>query len=133
MFLPNKSVPHIVRTTLAPTTSYVAGTVVGVDEANMIGIQVTYVKGDETSIEMKVESSIDAGSTFGQQVTQSSSGGTVTLTPGIYTMTAASAAATQIFNFIINPIKADQVKISFKSTGGTPTGTIACKAITGWV
>lgn len=133
MILPNKSVPHIVRATAALTSSYVAGTVVGIDEANMIGIQVTYVKGDETSLEMKVESSIDGGTTFGQQVTQTAVGGTVTLTPGIYSMTAASAAATQIFNFIINPIKGDQIKISFKATGGTPTGTVACKAITGWV
>lgn len=133
MILPTKVVPHIIRAVAVPTTSYVAGTVVGIDEHNMIGIEVTYVKGDETSIELKVESSIDAGATFSQQVTLSASGGTVTLTPAIYSMTAASAAATQLFNFIISPIKGDVIKVSVKSTGGTPTGTVGIKAITGWV
>lgn len=133
MFLPNKSVPHIVRAAAATTTSYVAGTVVGMDEANMIGIQITIVKNDETSFQFKVESSIDGGTTFGQQVTLTASGGTTTLAPNEYSITGASLAATQVINFIINPIKCDQIKISVKSTGGTPTGTVAIKAITGWV
>lgn len=132
MFLPNKSQPHIIRAAAVTTTSYVAGTVVSIDEANMIGFQVTIVKNDETSFEFKVESSIDGGTTWSQQVTQSSTGGTTTLTPGIYSITGASLSATQLFNFIINPIKGDQVRISTKSTGGTPTGTVAIKAITGW-
>lgn len=133
MILPNKSVPHIVRAQSVLTSSYVAGTVVGLDEANMIGFECTYVKGDETSIELKVESSIDGGTTYAQQVTQSTSGGTSTLTPGIYSMTAASAAATQVFTFIVTPIKGTTVKISAKATGGTPTGTLKINAITGWV
>jgi len=132
MIFPNKSIPHIIRTPLVLTSSYVAGTVVGIDEANMIGLECTYVKGDETSIEIKVESSIDEGTTYAQQVTQSTSGGTSTLTPGIYSMTAASAAATQIFTLIITPIKGSTVRISAKATGGTPTGTLGLKAITGW-
>lgn len=133
MILPNKSTPHIIRATTAATTSYVAGTVVSMDEANMIGLEVTIVKGNETSFEIKVESSIDAGVTFAQQITESATGGTVTLTPAIYTLTGASLAATQVVTFVINPIKADQVKVSVKSTGGTPTGTVAIKAITGWI
>lgn len=133
MFLPNKSQPHIIRAAAVTTTSYVAGTVVSVDEANMIGLQITIVKADETSFEFKVESSIDAGVTWAQQLTESASGGTVTLTPAIYTLTGASLAATQVITFVVNPIKADQVRVSVKSTGGTPTGTVAIKAITGWV
>lgn len=133
MFFPNKSKPHIVRAAAATTTSYVAGTVVSIDEANAIGVEITIVKNDETSFEFKVESSIDGGTTYGQQVTLSASGGTVTLTPGIYTITGASIAATQVITFIITPIKGDVVKISTKSTGGTPTGTVAIKCITGWV
>jgi len=133
MIFPNKSVPHIVRAATATTTSYVAGTVVTCDEHNAIGIQITIVKNDETSFQIKVESSIDGGTTFSQQVTQSASGGTVTLVPAEYSFTGASLAATQLINLIISPIKADQIKISVKSTGGTPTGTVAIKAITGWV
>jgi len=131
--LPNKSTPHIIRAAAVTTTSYVEGTVVSVDEANMIGLQISIVKNDETSFEFKVESSIDGGTTFAQQVTVSTSGGTTTIVPGIYTVTGASLAATQLITLIINPIKADQIKVSTKSTGGTPTGTVAIKAITGWV
>lgn len=138
MIFPNKSQPHAVLASTQLTDAYVAGTIISVDEANMIGIIVTYVKGDETSIELKVESSIDAGSTYYQQLTQSASGGTVTIVPAIYSMTAASAAATQRFTFIINPIKGDTIKISVKETGGTLlpeplTGTCAIDMVTGWV
>jgi len=133
MFLPNKSTPHIVRAAAVTTTSYVAGTVVGIDEANAIGIQVTIVKNNETSFEFLVESSLDGGVTFGQQVNLTASGGTTTLAPNVYSITGASLAATQVVTFIVTPIKGDQIKISVKSTGGTPTGTVAVKCITGWV
>lgn len=134
MFLPNKSQPHVIKGTTTLTSSYVAGTVVSVDEANFIGIMIVYTKGDETSVQIKVESSNDAGATFNQQVTQSTSGGTVTIVPAVYQITAASypSGASDI-TYIINPIKADQIKISVKATGGTPTGTYKVDAITGWV
>jgi len=133
MFLPNKSKPHIVRVAAVTTTSYVNGTVVGLDESNAIGIEVTIVKNNETSFEFKVESSIDEGLTYGQQVALSASGGTTTLAPNVYTISGASLAATQVITFIVNPIKGDAIRISTKSTGGTPTGTVAIKCITGWV
>ncbi len=130
------------RAVAVPTTSYVAGTVVSAGpegEHNALGILVDYTKGDETSIEVKVESTNDPTSTASgsvkwyQQVTQSASGGTVTLTPAIYSMTAASAATEQFWTIIINPVKGQMYRISVKSTGGTPTGTVGIKAILGWV
>lgn len=134
MFFPNKSKPHIVRAVAAPTTSYVSGTVFSIDEQNMVGLMVSYTKGDETSIELKVESSIDGGSTFYQQITQSPSGGTITIVPGIYSITAASyPSGTSNITFVISPIKGDVLRVSVKSTGGTPTGTVGITAITGWV
>lgn len=132
MIFPNKSIPHVVRAAAVTTTSYVAGTVVTIGEHNMIGIQVSITKNDETSFQFKVESSVDGGVTFGQQVTLSASGGTTTLAPQEYSITGASLAASQVFTFIITPIKGDQIKISTKSTGGTPLGTVAITCITGW-
>jgi len=133
MFLPNKSTPHIVRAAAVTTTSYVAGTVVGIDESNAIGIQVTIVKNNETSFEFRVESSIDGGLTYAEQIAISSTGGTTTITPNIYSVTGASLAATHSFTFIVTPIKGDTIRISTKSTGGSPLGTVAIRCITGWV
>jgi len=94
------------------------------DEANMIAIDVIYTKGDETSIQIKVEGTNDttpaSGSAWYQQITQTASGGTVTIAPAIYSMTAASAATIQNFTFIINPVKGSGFRISVQATGGTP-------------
>lgn len=121
------------QTTL--TSSYVAGVIVSMDEANMIGIDVAYTAGDETSIQIKVESTNDptpsASSNWYQQVTQSASGGTVTIVPANYSYT--SSGGNTNFTLIINPVKGTGIRISVKATGGTPTGTYAVSAFTGWV
>lgn len=120
---------YTVRATTAPTASYVAGTIFSIDTENFLGVEVIYTKGDETSIQVKIEISIDGGTTFAQQVTESISGGTITDTLAERTFTGSGNYA-----FIVNPIKGDQIKISAKATGGTPVGgTIGIKAITSWV
>lgn len=128
MFFPNKSRPHIVRAVAVATSSYVAGTVFSSDEHNCLGILVKYTKGDETSLQVKVESSIDAGTTYGQQTAESASGGTITVSLAERTFTA-----TGNYWITITPFKADTVKISSKMTGGTPTGTVGIDAMTCWV
>jgi len=127
MVFPNKSKPHTVRAVAVPTSSYVAGSIFSCDEHNTLGVMVNYTKGDETSIELKIESSIDAGVTYGQQTTESASGGTITVTLAVRQFTA-----TGNYWVVIQPIKADTVKISVKSTGGTPTGTVGIEAQTSW-
>ena len=104
----------------------------------MIGIDVVYTKGSETDLQIIVESTNDAGalgsgSNWYQQVTQSASGGTVTQTPALYQMAAASAATVQKFTFIINPIKGTGVRISVQYSGGSGPGTVGITAFTGWV
>lgn len=137
MIFPNKTShaagqPFVIRASSVLTGSYVAGTIASLDEHNAIGIELTYVKGDETSLQMKVESSVDNGTTYGQQVAIASSGGTSTTTPNEYSFAAASMAATQIMQILITPIKADHIKIWFKATGGTPTGTVTARVLFGW-
>ena len=138
--LPDRQFPSINVFTAATalTAAYVAGTIVNCDEANMVAIDVIYTKGDETSIQIKVEGTNDTppfsvNTNWYQQVTQSASGGTVTITPGIYSMTAASAATIQKFTLIINPVKGSGFRISVQATAGTPTGTFSIQAFTGWV
>lgn len=126
MFQANKS-KHTVRASAALTGSYVAGTAFSVDEHNFLGILVDYTKGDETSMQLKIESSIDGGTTYGQQVAEATSGGTIT--PSLAERTFS---ATGKYWVVVHPLKADAIKISAKATGGTPTGTLAVSAVTGW-
>lgn len=128
MLFPNKSTPHTVRETAAPTSSYVAGTVFSMDEHNYLGVLVKYTKGDETNIKIKIESSVDGGTTYGQQVTQNASGGNVDVDLAVYTFDV-----TGNYWITVSPMKADTVKISVLATAGTPTGTVGIDAITAWV
>lgn len=120
------------------TSSYVAGAIISTDEANALCIDIVYAKGDETSIQIKVEGTNDTGtlnssSNWYQQITQSASGGTITIAPGIYSMVATSAATVQNFTILINPVKGTGFRISVQATGGTPTGTYSINGYTGWV
>lgn len=137
--LPLKAV-YTVKASTALTSSYVAGTIVSTDEANFVGVLLNYAPGDETSIQVKVESTLDdvsaglgSGSAWYRQATASTSGGTITLTPGEYSITTSGLANPTLLSFIVNPLKASGVRISVKATGGTPTGTYSVKAVTGWV
>ncbi len=137
MIFPNKSAysagqPFVIKATTTLTASYVAGTVASFDEHNAIGLEITYVKGDETSMEIKVEDSIDGGTVYGQEVAKATSGGTTTVTPNEYSFTAASMASTQIMSLLITPVKGDHVKVSFKKTGGSAPGTVAIRAMFAW-
>ena len=138
MVFPNKTTysagqPFVFQAATTLTSSYVAGKVASFDEHNMIGLEITYIKGSETTLNVMVESSIDGGTTYGQQVTQSSSGGTTTITPNIYAFTASTMAATQRIALLINPIKGDHVRVSVEYAGGSAPGTVAVRGIFGWV
>jgi len=128
MIEPNKSQPHIIRSVAAPTSSYVAGNVFGIDEHNSISLLVRYTKGDETSLQVKVEISSDAGTTYDQETAESVSGGTSTVS-----LLERSFSATGNYWVIIYPIKGDIIKVSTKATGGTPTGTVGISCIGSWV
>ncbi|MBX4181720.1 hypothetical protein KW807_02555 [Candidatus Parcubacteria bacterium] len=133
MFFPNKSVPHeVFATGTVITGSYVAGNVFSVDEQNVLGILVRYTKGNESSLELKVESGVpvDADGTiaYGQQVAETATGGSIAVALAERTFTASGN-----YWVLISPIKSYKIKISAKATGGGPTGTYSVHAITGWV
>lgn len=134
--LPLKKEKRVIRSSAVLTASYVAATIITIDEHNFFGVNVAYTKGDETSMQMKIEVSTDGGTTWFQQQTESTSGGTITVAAA-----ERSYSATGNYSTIVYPIKvptsdtADQgqVRVSFKATGGSPTGTVAAESVIGWV
>lgn len=119
---------HIVRESSSLTGAYVAGNVFSMSRENFLGIEVNYTKGDETSMQLKIEVSNDGGITFAQQAAESVSGGTITVN-----LAERSFSASGVYALAVYPIKAERVRISVKATGGTPTGACAIKAYTSWV
>ena len=116
----------IVSSSTALTGSYVAlgsnnpfsGT-----RANTLCLNVGYLQGNETSLQIKVEASLD-GTNYGQQTTSSPSGAEITETIAEHTLTGAGSATQNNFMLVIAPIRGKSIRISAKATGGTPTGTI---------
>lgn len=103
------------------TGSYVASSAVDTVNSDQVNLYCTYTKGDEASLQVKVETSPD-GSTYFQQAFLSIAGGTATTTLGEYTFTATG-------NYLINvPVADAKLRIQAKATGGSPTGTLAVSA-----
>lgn len=132
MFNPNLSIgsPFIVRNLSAAVgTAYEAGTAFSMDSHNAIGLEVLYTKGNETSLQVKVEGSNDGGSIYVQQVAESTSGGTTTIS-----LNERSFAASGNYSILITPVRAGLVKVSVKTTYATvATGTCVVRAYPLWV
>ena len=122
--------PAVLRAVAVPTSSYVACTnLLSMDgSSNAVALEIIYTKGDETSLQVKLEVSNDGGTTYTQQVAESTSSGTVTVA-----LAERSFSATGNYALFITPIKGLLVKISVKATGGTPTGTVGVRGFPTWV
>lgn len=130
------------KTTIASavtlTGSYVAATLVSFDEQNSLGINIVYAKGDETTLQMKIEVSTDGGTTWYQQTTEGISGGAITATAAERTYTGTGNYATLIYPIkVASPVsgaKPGLAKISFKVTGSSgAAGSLSAEATVGWV
>lgn len=110
------------------TSAYVEAGRVGLDVHNYVGWTVRYTKGDETSLQMKIETSIDSGVTWDQQTVESVTGGTITVTLAERSYTASGNYAGNV-----TPVKAGIMRFSVKATGGTPTGTVTIVSLVSWV
>ena len=115
-----------IRADTVLTGAYVAATEFSMAQDNFLSILVDFTKGDETTLEMKIEASPD-GTTFGRQVGEATTGGTTTVT-----LNERAFGATGIYSVEVYPIRAKTVKVSVKATGGTPTGTVALTAVHSW-
>lgn len=123
----SKSV-HAVRTAAILTGSYVAGTAFSLDRQNYLGVLVEFTKGSLTTMELKIETSVDKGVTYGQQTAENASGGTVSVA-----LAERQFSVTGNYWIIVNPLLADTVLISVKGTGTATGSSCAVTAITGSV
>lgn len=120
-----------VRTAAILTNSYVAGTVIGIDELNVglhnqILLYLVFTKGSLTSLEVKVEFSND-NSTFVQETVESVSGGTAT-----FSLLEHSTTASGNYRLAI-PVKDRFIKVSAKGTGTVTGSSLTINAIVGVV
>jgi hypothetical protein len=105
-----------VRAAAILTNAYVAGTVIeNAQNFNELVLYCAYTKGSLTSVEVKVESSMD-GTTYCQETNVTASSGTLTVNKANYTTTEDG-------NFkIYLPISANFIRVSANGTG-TVTGS----------
>jgi hypothetical protein len=125
--------PVTVRTAAILTNAYVAGTVIGgettgekskTNEYNQLILYVTFTIGSLTSASIKVEFSND-NSTYYQETAMSISGGTVTESLAIHTISASG-------NYrICIPMNDRYVKISAIGTGTVTSSSMGIKAVLG--
>src|ERR1700683_2215413 len=128
-----------VLTSYTLTGSWNAGSLVTTSTNNFVGICISYTKGSETGLQLKVEGTLDvslglqatvaAATNWYQRTAESTASGTTTATLQIYEYTATGNYTTVIY-----PIKGDGVRISVQADtiGGSP-GTVSISAVTSWV
>jgi major membrane immunogen (membrane-anchored lipoprotein) len=109
--MPYNWVNEKIRASAILTTSYVASsTISDVQSYNELNVYCYYTKGSLTSLEIKIETSLD-NSNWIQETNMTVSGGTMTMNAGAYTTTEDG-------NFKISiPLSARYARISAKGTG----------------
>lgn len=120
-----------IRAALILTTSYVAGTLLDFNNTNpalrnQLNLLVAFTIGSLTTAEIKVEYSHD-GTTYYQDTFEAISGGTSTLSLGLYQIGASGNYVIQI------PIKAAYIKVSAKGTGTVTASSMKIDAVIGTV
>lgn len=95
-----------------------AGAEKRVDGATTAFLHLYWTKGDETSVEVKVEFALRASGTQAQETSGSTAAGVTTISIREYTFSTAT-------DNIIIPIRIQGrfINVYIKATGGTPTGT----------
>lgn len=113
-----------IRAAAILTDAYVAATVIDNAEIyNQLMLDVRYTKGSLTSLQLKVEFSLD-GATYTQETTESISGGTITETAVERTFVPSGNQ-----NFLIAvPIKCNKIKVSAKGTGTVTSSSLTLVA-----
>ena len=116
-----------VRASAVLTTSYVAGTVIDNCEAyNQLMIYFQFTKGSLTSLEIKVEFSLD-GVIYCQEISESIATGVATMSAEYHQLTPSGDQ-----NGVLSiPIKCSKIKISAKGTGTVTSSLLKIDAIVG--
>jgi hypothetical protein len=106
----------------ALTSSYVTkGGIITCSGYDQLILFVRWTKGDETSLEYKVQFSdtIDFTNAYERSVLSTDASGISTVLANVFTMATASANVAVPID-----VTATYMRVQFKATGGTPTGTI---------
>lgn len=122
-----------VRSSAILTGSYVAGTTIdggegstgnGVHELNQLNLYIDFTIGSLTSAEIKIEFSTD-GENWYQEVFESISGGTATVTAAIHSLTATGKYR------LPQPMKDRYIKVSAIGTGTATSSLLKIDAVMG--
>jgi len=107
------------------TTGYVAGTVLhDVEPYNQLQLAVLYTKGSLTSLQIKIEFSID-GTNYVQETSMAVSTGTSTGTPTVHHFAPAGNQ-----NYLLEiPIACSMIKVSAKGTGTVTSSSLTLNAV----
>lgn len=132
-----KGSAQVIANAVTLTDTYVPATIVSIDEQNFLGLLIKYTKGNETTLTVKVDVSVDNGTTWYQQTVDTPTAGAISVAAAERTYTGTGNFATSI-----QPVKVPmmpsgafqgQIRVSYKGTGGTPSGTLTITATVGWV
>lgn len=107
----------VLRTTSVLTGAYVTYNCLNTGENNQLNFYLTYTKGDEDSLDVKVEVSSDQASWY-QLPMEEPSAGVITVTPALWRFNTPVSTVIQI------PCTFNHARISVKGRNGTPTGTL---------
>ena len=108
--------------TIAKTTQTVMGAEIKCGSYDYITLFWTYVKGDETGLDVQAHFTQSAGGTTHQEASWSATAGTKTSTVNEYRLTASNSVYA-IFD--IRGIEFVQFTQGGSNNDGTPTGTVA--------
>lgn len=120
-----------VRAAAILTGAYVAGTVLSYDNTNpalrnQLLLLVDFTIGSLTNADIKVEYSLD-GTTYYQETFESISGGTATMSNGVYRLSSTGKYVIAI------PIKMAYIKVSAIGNGTATASSMKIDAIVGTV
>lgn len=117
---PNPKSGTLVAAGTALTSSYVtAGSILPATGHDQTVLLVNWTKGDETSLEIKIQYSdtVDFTNAYERAVTTTDAAGLSTILDGTFTRTTTGKFMLPIANY------GQFVRFQFKATAGTPTGT----------
>lgn len=118
-----------IRSAAILTGSYVAGTVIGIDEVNsglhnQMVLYVSFTKGSLTSLEIKIEFSND-NVTFYQEVSDAIVGGT-----GTWSLLEHTTTSSGNYRYPC-PVKDRYIRVSAKGTGTVTGSSLQIDAVIG--
>lgn len=132
---PSKITPNLVLKADSALTSGYAGwtsdwfPVLG--RWSRASVLLTWTLGDETSMQVVLETSDDATNAITDDIDGAATAGAVTVSPLVLTYTKANYTTTGRIRRRLDVSDVRYFRVKAKATGGTPTGTLAAAVVCG--